>query len=133
MNRGFAAILVSSQCVNLLKHFFRLSSQDSNATVPPTVYLLEDNESENHSFNDANEDSSSDSDDNNTLDDAFDLNAADLSNIFEQQNENTELNEIDWNQTQGGAADLAWAVDGHIRLRSETSARGIPAPFLVSL
>lgn len=119
--------------MNLFKHLFRLSSQDSNATVPSTVYLLEDNESENHSSNDANEDSSSDSDDNNTLDDAFDLNAADLSNIFEQQNENTELNEIDWNQTQGGAADLAWAVDGHIRLRSETSARGIPAPFLVSL
>ena len=45
---------------------------------------------------------------------------------FGERNSNdTDINEIDWTQTQGITPDssLAWALDGHIRMRNEVSNR----------
>ena len=63
------------------------------------------------------------------IDDPFIFTATDgngnETNNFNERNNDTDINEIDWTQTQGIPADssLAWALDGHIRMRNEVSNR----------
>lgn len=56
-------------------------------------------------------------------------------NFNERNNNDTDINEIDWTQTQGITPDssLAWALDGHIRMRNEVSNRLFTQTGLVSL
>ena len=75
------------------------------------------------------EDSTSDSDENVLLEDPFLVNAE--QNNYERSD--SDLNEVDWNQSQGitPSSSVAWAVDGHIRVRNEISNRLLPPPALV--
>lgn len=77
------------------------------------------------------EDTTSDTEDSSRLDDSFvitDITASPL------ERNDSDLNEVDWNQSQGitPESSVAWAVDGHIRVRNEVSNRLLPPPGLVS-
>ena len=67
------------------------------------------------------------------IDDAF-LFTGDNDAANFERNE-TDINDIDWSQTQGITPDssLAWALDGHIRMRNEVSSRLLPQTGFVGL
>ena len=76
------------------------------------------------------EESLSDHDETINIDDPFIFNTENDQNV--DRNE-TDINEIDWTQAQGITPDshLAWALDGHIRVRSVMNPQ-IPLTGLVS-
>ena len=76
------------------------------------------------------EDAVSDTEDSSRLDDSFVI--TDISASPMERND-SDLNEVDWNQSQGitPESSVAWAVDGHIRVRNEVSNRLLPPPGLV--
>ena len=81
----------------------------------------------NHSIE---EDNISDNDETINVDDPFLFNAENEQNF--ERNE-TDINEVDWTQAQGITPDssLAWALDGHIRLRNPVSSGLLPPTGLV--
>lgn len=78
----------------------------------------------------AEDENISDTDETINIDESFHFNEDNEQNF--ERNE-TDINEIDWTQAQGITPDssLAWALDGHIRMRNEVSSRLIPPTGLV--
>lgn len=93
------------------------SSASSSSSVAGTASV------DNMMLDDGN---SSDNEETINIDDPF-LFASDNNNENFERSE-TDINEIDWTQVQGITPDssLAWALDGHIRMRNEVSNRVLP-------
>ena len=81
------------------------------------------------------EDENSDNDETINIDDPYLFapeNAGAMGENFERTE--TDINEIDWTHAQGitPESSLAWALDGHIRMRNEVSSRLFTQTGLVS-
>ena len=106
-----------------------------NSTPSASVGVAGSSQQRHTAEDDANSDEDSDRDETINIDDPFIFTAADNNEAatnFERAE--TDINEIDWTQTQGITPDssLAWALDGHIRMRNDVSNRLFAQTGLVS-